>query len=309
MNKKLLVIAGPTAVGKTSVGINIAQKIGGEIISADSMQVYKGLDIGTAKPTLEEQDAARHRMIDVCSPDSHYSVAEYVLAAEKEIEDVLSKGLIPIVVGGTGLYIDNLIYKNDFGECKFDPLVREKLNERAEREGGNALLRELSEIDIETARRLHQNDVRRIVRALEIFYSTGKTQSSFIKESRKNSPYEVLYVVLTTSDREVLYSRINKRVDVMINNGLLNEAENVIKSPWYSGSTASQAIGYKEFEPFFNNTKPLEECITLLKQHSRNYAKRQLTWFRGKKEAVFINVDKEEKIVEKIIDLLELKGD
>lgn len=309
MSKKILVIAGPTAVGKTSVAIDIAQKIGGEIVSADSMQIYKGLDIGTAKPTPKEQKAVRHRMIDICSPEHSFSVADYVSMAEKEIENIFSKGLLPIVVGGTGLYIDNLIYKNDFGDCRFDPCVRKKINERAECEGGAVLLKELSDVDPETASRLHENDIRRIVRALEIFYTTGKTQSSFIKESRNSSsPYDVLYVVLTTSDREVLYNRINKRVDIMMNDGLLLEAERVVKSSWYNNSTASQAIGYKEFVPYFENSKPLDECVSLLKQHSRNYAKRQLTWFR-KKEALFICVDKEDSISEKIIDMLAFKGD
>lgn len=303
MNNKLLVIAGPTAVGKTALSIEIAKKIGGEIISADSMQVYKGLDIGTAKPSQNEQMLVKHHMIDICSPGHKFSVAEYTELAKREVDSILSRGLVPIIVGGTGLYIDNLIYENDFGDYQFDQSIRDKLNERYKDEGGKKLLSELAEIDKCTAEKLHENDARRIVRALEIYYTTGKTQSAFINDSRvKPSKYDILYIVLTMSDREKLYDTINLRVDKMLKEGLLDEAKEVINSSWYSNSTASQAIGYKEFESYFNNEKTLIDCINILKQHSRNYAKRQLTWFRNKKEAFFVNVDIEKNISDKIID-------
>lgn len=298
MNKRLIVIAGPTAVGKTALSIELALKIGGEIVSADSMQIYKGLDIGTAKPNKSEIEKVPHHMIDVCSPENKYNVADYVKDAEKCIEDIFARGKTPIITGGTGLYIDNLVYNNDFGEYELDEALRESLNERARTEGGRALLEELKTIDPKVAQRLHENDVRRIVRALEIYYSTGKTQSYFVEKSREKAPkYSFTYNVLTCSDREVLYSRINRRVDIMLDEGLLEEAERVVFAPWYKNSTAAQAIGYKEFEPYFYEDRPLLECIELLKQHSRNYAKRQLTWFRNKKEAVFYNVDKEENII------------
>lgn len=303
MDRRIIVIAGPTAVGKTALSIEIARRINGEIVSADSMQIYKGLDVGTAKPTSEEQRAVKHHMIDVCSPEVRYNVADYVSEASTCIEDIFLRGKVPVVTGGTGLYIDNLIYDNDFGDFELDLSVRERLNERGEKEGGESLLKELSEIDPETAQRLHQNDIRRIVRALEVFYSTGKTQSYFIKNSRTKAPrYSFCYNVLACSDRALLYERINSRVDVMLENGLMDEVKKVLSSPWYENSTAAQAIGYKEFEEYFKGTKSLEECVELLKQRSRNYAKRQLTWFRNKKEAVFYNVDVQDNIAESIID-------
>lgn len=291
-------------MGKTALSIEIARRINGEIVSADSMQIYKGLDVGTAKPTLKEQALVKHHMIDVCLPEKRYNVADYVSEASACIEDIFSRGKVPVVTGGTGLYIDNLIYDNDFGDFELDEGVRDSLSNRAENEGGKALLEELSKIDPETAGRLHQNDVRRIVRALEIFYSTGKTQSYFIKNSRVKKPrYGFCYNVLSCSDREVLYKRINSRVDAMLGEGLIDEVKNVLNSHWYENSTASQAIGYKEFQPYFRGEKSLDECVGILKQRSRNYAKRQLTWFRNKKEAFFYNVDTEKNIAESIIDL------
>ena len=303
MTKKILIIAGPTAVGKTATSIEIAKLIGGEIISADSMQVYNGLDIGTAKPDIPQRSAVKHHMMDVCPPDRRYSVAEYVSEASRCIDDIFSRNKTPIIVGGTGLYIDNLIYSNDFGDFNVDEAIRKNLAIKAEAEGGAKLLEELMKVDPVTASKLHPNDVRRITRALEVFYSTGNTLSSYVEKSRENSKkYEFLYTVLNFSSRDVLYERINLRVDSMIKEGLLDEAESVINASWYSNATASQAIGYKEFEPYFRGTSELKECIDILKQHSRNYAKRQLTWFRHNKDAVFYNVDEIDDIKKKIID-------
>lgn len=304
MDKKILVIAGPTAVGKTKLAIEIAEKIGAEIVSADSMQIYQGLDIGTAKPTAEVRSKVKHHMMDFLSPDKKFSVAQYVEKADECIESIFSKGLTPIVVGGTGLYIDSLIYNNDFGDFEVDMSLRESLNKQIEKEGGKELLKQLSEVDPETAARLHENDIRRIVRALEIYHTTGKSQSFYVKNSRTKTPrYSFLYVVLSFSSRELLYERINKRVDIMLNEGLLEEARGVVTSSWYEKSTASQAIGYKEFLPYFNGETSLGECVALLKQHSRNYAKRQLTWFRHNEDALFFNVDTDEDYQEKIINL------
>ncbi len=290
--KKILIIAGPTAVGKTSASIVLAKELNGEIVSADSMQIYKGLDIGTAKPTFDEMQGVPHYMIDVCEPSCRFSVAQYVKMADEIVEDILLRGKTPIIVGGTGLYIDNLIYSNDFGELDIDLEIRNKLTEESRQYGNEELLKLLSDIDLDYASRLHVNDTKRIIHALEIFYSTGKTQTQIINESRIKEPkYDFYYAVLNCSRREVLYDRINLRVDSMMSNGLLDEARRVITSEWYENSTAAQAIGYKEFVGFFNGTDSLEKCTELLKQHSRNYAKRQLTWFRHNKDAEFYIVD------------------
>lgn len=302
LNNKVLIIAGPTAVGKTSLSVSIAKKLNGEIVSADSMQVYKFLNIGTAKPTLEERQGVPHFMMDICHPFERFSVAQYVKLADEAICDILSRGRLPIIVGGTGLYIDNLIYSNDFGEFDIDIGIREELMKESEVNGNYGLLSRLLEIDPAYAQKLHLNDTKRIVHALELFLATGKTQSQLIKESRAHEPkYDYLYSVLNCSSREVLYDRINRRVDIMMSEGLLSEADAVIHSGWYDGSTASQAIGYKEFLPYFNDGALLENCVDLLKQHSRNYAKRQLTWFRHKDEAKFYFVDENDNIEDGII--------
>ena len=303
MTKKILVIAGPTAVGKTSTSLEIAKRINGEIVSADSMQVYKYLDIGTAKPSTKERNIVKHHMIDVCLPEKRFNVAEYVSAASACIEDISSRNKTPIIVGGTGLYIDNLIYNNDFGAFDIDNSIRENLTERAKYEGGATLLEELSKVDSISAEKLHKNDIRRIISALEVYYSTGIPLSYYVEKSRNNNrKYDFLYCVLNMSSREFLYDRINSRVDLMMKEGLLEEAKWVIESPWYIHATASQAIGYKEFEPYFNSDKCLKECVDTLKQHSRNYAKRQLTWFRHNQDAVFFNVDEVNDIAVEIIN-------
>lgn len=302
MNNKILVIAGPTAVGKTSLSIELAKSLDGEIVSADSMQIYKGLDIGTAKPSTSERDGIPHYMLDICNPEQRFSVAQYVKLAGSVIEGIFNRNKTPIVVGGTGLYIDNLIYDNDFGELNVDLKLRNELMMVAQEKGGEYLLKQLSEIDSEYANKLHPNDIKRIVHAIEIYRTTGKTQSEMIAASREKPPrYPFLYSVLDCTSRAVLYERINRRVDAMLDEGLLEEARCVINSAWYTNSTASQAIGYKEFEPYFDGTASLGDCVEILKQRSRNYAKRQLTWFRNKKEARFYFVDGGEDLKSKII--------
>lgn len=303
--KKILVIAGPTAVGKTSLSIALAQILDGEIVSADSMQIYKTLDIGTAKPTIDERSGIPHHMLDVCDPSVRYSVADYVYEASAVIRDIISRGKLPIVVGGTGLYIDHLLYDTSFEEGNYDAELRSKLTQKALELGGSALKSELAEVDPESAERLHDNDIKRIVRALEFYYVTGKT----ITEHNKNNAFKTMrfssnFFVLYSDDRELLYNRINERVDIMMQNGLLEEAERVCKSDWFSDSTAAQAIGYKEFLPYFNNEASLDNCIGILKQHSRNYAKRQLTWFRAKQEARFIDINSNKTPLEQIISII-----
>lgn len=299
--KKIIVIAGPTAVGKTALSIGLAKKLNGEIISADSMQVYKTLDIGTAKPTLEEMDGIPHHMIDVCEPHVKYSVADYVQEAVSAVNDILSRGKVPVVVGGTGLYIDHLLYSTNFNEGDSDPDLRSELMEKAERIGGAELKKELSSFDPESASRLHDNDIKRIVRAMEFYYSSGVTitehnKKNLLVEKRYDADFYVLW-----AERPLLYDRINKRVDLMLDSGLINEAERICSADWFSLSTASQAIGYKEFVPFFEGQKSLDECVELLKQHSRNYAKRQLTWFRAKKDAIFLENHSTKTALDKII--------
>ena len=290
--KKIIVIAGPTASGKTSLSIKVCQELGGEVVSADSMQIYKTLDIGTAKPSLCERCGVPHHMIDICDPWERYSVADYVSEATKIIDDIILRGKIPIVVGGTGLYIDHLICETDFEEGFTDPSLRSELNAIASVYGGAYLRTILKEFDPETASRLHDNDIKRIIRAIEFYKTSGKTIS---EHNRQNSfdkkRYDASFYVLNSENRSFLYERINSRVDVMLGAGLLNEAENVVRSDWFASSTASQAIGYKEFVPYFQDVASLDNCVELLKQHSRNYAKRQLTWFRAKKDAVVLNID------------------
>ena len=290
--KKIIIIAGPTAVGKTSLSLDLCNYIGGEVVSADSMQVYRTLDIGTAKPSFQERRGIPHHMIDVCDPHVRYSVAEYVSSAVNAIEDIMTRGKIPVIVGGTGLYIDHLLYNTSFAEGDTNPELRLELFKRAEIEGGAVLKRELANFDPESAERLHDNDIKRIIRAIEFYQTSGVTITEHNKRNELLSKrYDAAFYVLTCENREELYSRINRRVDVMMNNGLLDEARYVCGSEWFSSSTASQAIGYKEFLPFFKEETSLEECIEKLKQHSRNYAKRQLTWFRAKKDAIFLDIN------------------
>jgi len=289
--KKIIIIAGPTAVGKTSLSVKLCSIIGGEVVSADSMQIYKTLDIGTAKPDFEERAGIPHHMMDVCDPWKRFSVADYVAGATAAIDEIAARGKIPVIVGGTGLYIDHLLYETDFNEGETDPGLRDELNRLAAERGGAFLKEMLSSFDPETASRLHDNDIKRIIRAIEFYKTSGKPISEHNKlNSFDKKRYDASFYVLNAEDRAVLYERINLRVDAMLEAGLLEEAERVIKSDWFNSSTAAQAIGYKEFIPYFNGENSLDECVALLKQHSRNYAKRQLTWFRAKKDAEFLNI-------------------
>ena len=287
---KVLVIAGPTAVGKTNLSINLAKKLDGEIVSADSMQIYKGLNIGTAKPSFADRCGIVHHMMDVCEPYERFSVADYVKMATEIISDITSRSKLPIIVGGTGLYIDHLLYKTDFENGATDPEIRKELSRVAERDGGEGLKKILLEIDPDSAHRLHTNDIKRMIRAIEFYRVTGTTITEHNKQNSLNEKrYDFCFYVLSC-DRPILYERIDSRVDKMMNDGLLDEARVVCRSDWFNSSTASQAIGYKEFLPFLNGEQPLDSCVSLLKQRSRNYAKRQLTWFRAKPEVTFLDV-------------------
>ena len=276
---KLLVICGPTASGKTALGVALAQALGGEVVSADSMQIYRGMDIGTAKPTKEEMGGIPHHMLDVADPAEDYSVARYVHDADACVRDILSRGKLPIVVGGTGLYIDNLIAGRDF--APFTGAWREKLQARAREEGLPALHEELRRIDPDRAEKLHPNDEKRILRALEVWYETGETITAHDERTRSLPPkYDALRVCLQFSRREDMWDRIDRRVDLMMEAGLEEEVRDLLTSGVPPTATAMQAIGYKEFVAALRGEEPIAQAVDEVKLRSRQYAKRQLTWFR-----------------------------
>lgn len=294
MKNKVVIICGPTASGKTSLSIKAALEFNGEIISADSMQIYKGMDIGTAKPTADERCGVRHHLIDIKSPDELFSVAEFKTLAEEAADGIINAGKLPILVGGTGLYVDNFVYSTDFEETKSDPKLRYELEERAKAEGGAVLLNELAQFDKDSAARLHEKDIKRIIRAIEVYRTTGKTISELNKLSRICQPkYDVLYLLLEFSSRELLYERINRRVDSMIEVGLLDEVKKIFSQKL--SSTAAQAIGYKEFAEYLDGTSSFEQAVDTLKRRTRNYAKRQITWFKRKTDAKIISADEPER--------------
>ncbi len=290
MKKPLvIVVAGPTASGKTSLAIEIAKNLDGEIVSADSMQIYKNMDIATAKPTKAEMSAVRHHLIGFIDCGEEYSVAMYKQAATEAIKDILSRGKLPIVCGGTGLYIDTLVKNTTFFDHgKTD--IRSELETLADEKGMEYLRDKLYEVDAETADKLHINDKKRIIRALEVYYSTGKTISEQDKLSHlEESEFDWCIIGLTAENRQVLYDRINRRVDMMLSEGLLEEAQEFYKSEY--SSTAKQAIGYKELKPYLDGFVKIEEAVEKLKTETRRYAKRQLTWFRRNKNINWISID------------------
>lgn len=280
MKPKVIVIIGPTASGKTSLSIELAKQIKGEIISCDSMQIYKDMDIGSAKPTKEERQGIQHYLIDEVLPTERFSVAEYKKRAEKAIEEILAKGKMPIVVGGTGLYVNSLIDGIEYDSMPLDETYREKLMKMAESEEGlKKLYEQAKKIDEEAIQKISPNDKKRIVRILEIYHSTGKNKTEQEKLSRqKEVKYDYKIFVLNI-ERPILYERINKRVDIMLEQGLIEEIKNLIqKYPTFP--TAMQAIGYKEMVAYLKNQITKEEAIEKIKQESRRYAKRQITWFK-----------------------------
>lgn len=284
----LIVIGGPTASGKTAASILLAQKFNGEIICADSMQIYKKLDIGTAKVTQEEMQGIPHHMVGILEPDQIFSVADYVKQANFCIQKIVSKGKLPLLVGGTGLYIESLVSGVEFHEQKPAPEIRNRLEEKAAELGKEALHAELARIDPEYAKNVHPNNTGRVIRALELYYSSGITMSEQRERSLPQEPPYNALVLCMDWPREILYQRIDVRVDMMLGQGLLREAEMVWKNA-ECYKTAAQAIGYKEFFPYFEEEDTLENCVAKLKQSSRNYAKRQLTWFRRMKNIVWID--------------------
>lgn len=288
MKEKVIVICGPTASGKTALSIELAKKINGEIISADSMQIYKEMNIGTAKPTKEEMQGIKHYLLDFVSPNERYSVAQYKQDAKNAIKEIISKGKIPIIVGGTGLYIDSLIYEIEYNDIKIDENYRKELEKIIEEQGLEKLYKNAMQIDPIAMEKISVNDKKRIMRVLEIYKATGKTKTEQELESRKK-PVEFDYKVFAINwDRETLYQRINKRVDIMIEQGLIDEVKNILEK-YDKFPTAMQGLGYKEVVDYINGIYTKEEMIDKIKMETRRYAKRQLTWFRKNKQTIWLD--------------------
>ncbi len=300
----VIVIAGPTASGKTGLSIELAKLINGSIVSADSMQIYRYMDIGTAKPDENERSGIRHYLINEVDPDENFSVARYRELAMQYIESVIKDGKHPIVTGGTGLYINSLLYNISFSEAISDDELRAALKKEAEEKGNRYLYGRLLEIDPEAAAKIHENDIKRVIRAIEVYTHTNKTMSEHVKMSRMEpAPYE--YIVFGLNwDREKLYKRIDARVDKMISDGLVDEVKQLMEMGYDKGTTAMQAIGYKEILRYLIDENSLEDTIDILKRDTRHYAKRQLTWFRRIREINWLDLDENtdlKEVAEKII--------
>ena len=294
---RVIAIVGPTASGKTALGAEIAEEFSGEVVSADSMQIYKGMDIATAKPTKEEMRGIPHHLIGFLDRNVSFSVADYVELAGSVIGDISERKKLPVIVGGTGLYVSSLLDNIKFADIKSDAGLRKKLEDEAERLGNSYLFEKLEKVDPESAAELHPNNLVRVIRALEVYELTGKKLSLFKAESRlEESPYDPVMIGLDYNDRQILYDRINKRVDIMVKNGLVEEAQSIFDS--CNMKTAGNAIGYKELIPYFKKEKSLEECISKIKQETRRYAKRQfrknakINWLKldefDNKEKIFL---------------------
>lgn len=290
MAPRIVVITGPTATGKTRLGVLLAQQLGGEVVSADSMQIYRRMDIGTAKPTAAEMQGVPHHLIDVAEPEESWSAAKFVDAATAACLDIISRGRLPIVVGGTGLYIDSLVQGRSFGAVDETGGTRRELEERFEEIGGAAMLRELAQLDPERAARLHPADKKRIVRAYEVYLLTGRTITELDRESREREPaFDAKYIILGWAERGELYRRIDARVDEMVAQGLFEEVEALLASGLGPDTTAMQAIGYKEAAEALRGECSREEAVEKIKRETRRYAKRQLTWLRRREGALRID--------------------
>ena len=285
---KVIVICGPTASGKTALSIELAKQIHGEIVSCDSMQIYQDMNIGTAKPTPEEMQGIQHYLIGYVSPEQRYSVADYKADAKKAIKEIIKKGKMPIVVGGTGLYLDSLIYEIGYQDIKLDEEYRKKLEEEVEEKGLEALYERAKQIDATAIEKISPNDKKRILRILEIYHATGKTKTEQEIESRKKEVEYDYKVYALDWDRQTLYDRINKRVDMMIEQGLIEEVKQILDK-YDTFPTAMQGLGYKEVVEYLEKKLTKEEMIEKIKMETRRYAKRQLTWFRKNKQTIWLN--------------------
>ena len=290
------VIAGPTGVGKTALSIQTAKLLDAEIISADSMQIYKQMDIGTAKVTKDEMDGVPHHLIDIASPDVNFSVCDFVEKCKAAVLDITSRGKLPLIAGGTGLYIDSFLRDIDFTDTEVDSVYRQQLENTAAQKGNEYLHGELKKVDPESARTIHPNNVKRVIRALEFYKSTGFAISKHNELSKqKESPYKYCYICLVR-DRGELYERIDKRVDIMLQSGLVDETKALLEGGLSPESTAMQAIGYKEIIPYITGDMSFDEAVENLKRSSRRYAKRQLTWFGNRKDITYVNLSEQKDI-------------
>lgn len=309
--KPLLILTGPTAVGKTALSIQLAKAVGGEIVSADSMQVYRHMDIGSAKITEEEMEGIPHYLIDVLDPQDDFNVATFQTLARHAMDEIYSHGNIPIITGGTGFYIQALLYDIDFKENNEKNPIRKELEQLAKEKGKEYLYEILKKKDPEYAKITHCNNVKKVIRALEYYKETGKKLSEHNEEQRqKESPYNFAYFVLY-HDREELYDRINRRVDLMMEDGLLFEVESLIKEGYTKNLVSMQGLGYKEFFDYFDGRMTLEDTIDKIKKDTRHFAKRQLTWFRREKEVIWLNkkeYEQEKDLLDSVLNIIEEKG-
>ena len=307
----IIILTGPTAVGKTDLSIKLSKSLNAEIISADSMQIYKYMDIGSAKVTKEEMDGVVHYMIDEVTPDVPFSVSEFQMRSEKYIEEINKKGKNVLITGGTGLYLNSLIYNMDFAKSNANNEIREKLEQELAENGIDYMHEKLRGLDEEAANRIHKNNTKRVIRAIEVCMS-GQKMNDFSKDLRYNEKYKPIIIVLNR-DREVLYQRINKRVDIMLENGLLDEVKELLKMGYTKDMISMQGIGYKEMIKYLDGEYTYDEAIEIIKRDSRRYAKRQLTWFKRYQDAKWFDLDKyqdieilKEDIINHIEKLLEI---
>ncbi|HLS20470.1 MAG TPA: tRNA (adenosine(37)-N6)-dimethylallyltransferase MiaA [Bacillota bacterium] len=301
MKKIVIAIVGPTAVGKTALSLEVAKKLSGEIISGDSMQVYKGMDIGTDKIRPEQMQGIPHYMLNIKEPKESFSVADFQKQVRYYIDYIHAKNKLPIIVGGSGLYVQAVLYDYSFTKAKRNIEYTKKLEEQVTKEGIEPLYEKLQQIDPEQATKIHPNNHRRVIRALEIYETTGKTMSEHHRE-QQNTPLYDHHIVGLTMKRQILYERINKRVDEMVETGLVEEVKSLYLKG-YEHTEAMRGIGYKEFIPYFKNEKPLQDCVEDLKRNTRRYAKRQFTWFKNKMDVKWYNIspDVKHEVYEKIL--------
>ena len=310
--KPMIILTGPTAVGKTDLSIQLAKAINGEIISADSMQVYRHMDIGSAKVTPEEMDGVPHHLIDVLEPEEEFNVVVFQKLAKEALTGIYERGHIPIIVGGTGFYIQALLYDIDFTENDGDTAIRRELEKLAQTQGAGCLHQMLQEIDPESAAAIHQNNVKRVIRAIEFYRQTGKKISLHNEQEReKQSPYQVLYYVLDT-DRKTLYERIDRRVDLMMEHGLVDEVKHLADMGCTRDMVSMQGLGYKEILDYLSGEIPLEEAVYILKRDTRHFAKRQITWFKRERDVRWLELEQfqndRKKVLEHILDEIEGEG-
>ncbi len=313
MKKPLIILTGPTAVGKTKASIGLAKALNGEIISADSMQIYKDMDIGSAKIRPEEMQGVKHYLVDVLKPDEEFHVVRFQQMAKQAMEEIYAKGKVPIVVGGTGFYIQALLYDIDFTQSNEDTAYREELERISKEKGAEYLHDMLREVDPVSAETIHANNVKRVIRALEFYKLTGQKISEHNeKERAKESPYDFCYFVLN-DDRQLLYDKIDLRIDHMLKEGLLAEVETLKNRGYTKDMVSMQGLGYKEILDYLNGECTLEEAVYILKRDTRHFAKRQLTWFRRERDVIWVDKNKydhdEEKILEVMISYIRERTD